>query len=218
MTSWLAAGGPWTYLGLFALSASESSAFVGLVVPGETFLLLAGALASQDRLNLSWVLAATISGAVVGDLVGYAIGRRFGACDPAGRLARRGMCERMARARRVFLRHGGAAVFFGRFVGFLRPVVPFAAGSAGMPLRAFVVFNVAGAVLWGVGTLLAGYFLGTAIAGPLRRGGAAALAALATAWLVVKLARAAQARRADRPSAAPAQESLSRPAREEVKQ
>lgn len=185
----LAAWGPWAYLTLMAVPVGESSALVGLVVPGETFALLGGALAARGDLVLAWVIVAVVVGAGVGDSIGFALGRHFGGCRDHGWLRRVWSCQRMSRVRRFLDHHGGWTIFLGRFVGFARPLAPFAAGAAGMRYRLFLFSNVAGAAVWGTATVLAGYFLGPAVERSLRVGRLGLAAAIALAVLGVVMWR-----------------------------
>lgn len=171
MSGFLASAGALAYLGLFGIAAGESSAFLGLALPGEAFVLVAGALAARGSLSLHWLLPSVIGGAILGDSIGYALGRHFGGCRDHGWLGKVWTCDRMARVRLFFDRRGGATVFLGRFIGFLRPLAPFGAGAVRMPYRPFLAYNVAGAVVWGTGTVLAGYFLGTPVEHLLRSTG-----------------------------------------------
>lgn len=153
--------GHWAYLAIFLAAFLESSAFMGLIVPGESVVVIAGLLASHGTLDLGdclWVIAL---GAVLGDTTGYSLGKFVG----------RGYFERHQRLlllkekhiRKVegyFRRHGGKTVFFGRFVGLLRAMAPFVAGMSKMPYRSFALYNVAGGVLWSVSFTLLGYFFG----------------------------------------------------------
>jgi len=137
--------GHWGYLLIFLFAFLESSAFMGLAVPGETVVVLAGFLSSQGYLELGdclWVIAL---GAILGDSVGYSLGKLIG----------RGYIERhkrllflklkhLQRVDGYFQRHGGKTIFFGRFIGFLRAMAPFAAGMSRMPYGRFVIYNVAG--------------------------------------------------------------------------
>lgn len=189
MSGALAAWGPWAYLALMAVSAGESSALVGLVVPGETFALLAGALSARGDLVLAWVIVAVVVGAGAGDSIGYALGRHFGGCRDHGWMRRVWSCQRMSRVRGFLDHHGGWTIFLGRFVGFARPLAPFAAGAAGMRYRLFLFSNVAGAVVWGTATVLAGYFLGPAVERSLRVGGIGLAVAIALAVLGVVMWR-----------------------------
>ena len=154
----LAAAGVWSYFMLFALAAGESSAFLGLAVPGETFVLAAGALASRGLLQWPWLLIAVTAGAVLGDSIGYRLGKRFEGCHDDGWQARLWSCRRMEQARHALDRWGGPSILIGRFIGLLRPLVPFAAGATQMRYRSFLVFNVVGALAWTAVTLALGYY------------------------------------------------------------
>lgn len=179
----------WVYVALFAVTAGESSAFLGMVVPGEAAVLGAGALASQGELSLAPALVAIISGAVIGDSIGYAIGKRFGQARETGVLARVWSCARMMRTRSFLDRHGRKTVFLARFVGFFRALVPFAAGAVRMPYRPFLTYNVAGAVVWGSATLLAGYLAGDAAIRMFQSASVYLLAGVAAAGAVAYVVR-----------------------------
>jgi len=153
--------GHWGYLIIFVAAFFESSAFMGLLMPGESVVVLSGFLASQGYLEIGDLLWVVSLGAVLGDSVGYGLGKAIG----------RGYFERHKRLlflkekhlRRVdayFQQHGGKTVFFGRFVGFLRAMAPFAAGMSRMPYRRFFIYNVTGGILWSVSFTLLGYFFG----------------------------------------------------------
>jgi membrane protein DedA with SNARE-associated domain len=152
---------PWAYVVLALAAAAEAAAFVGVVVPGETAMLLGGFLAFQGRVSLGWMMAAGAAGAVVGDSVGYAIGRRLGEPVKRSRLGRRVGRQRWARAEAYLRAKGGRAVFLGRFVGLLRALVPALAGMSRMPYRTFLPWNLAGGVIWAPGFVLLGYLAGS---------------------------------------------------------
>ena len=111
---------PWGYVLIGVLAMLETSAFVGLAVPGETALLVGGFLAYQGRASLAGMMAVAAAGAIVGDSAGYALGFRFGPALRGSRLGRSVGERRWARAESYLARRGGRAVFFGRFVGVLR--------------------------------------------------------------------------------------------------
>jgi membrane-associated protein len=151
--------GPLVLVVVFALPALEASTLLGLVVPGELALVLGGVLAHQGRVPLS---AAGVAGAVAGDSLGYAVGHAVGErllARMPHRLAGRRQVERATALQR---RLGGRAVFVGRFAAALRALVPGLAGIAGMPYRTFLVYNVAGGVLWATGYVLLGFAAGPA--------------------------------------------------------
>ena len=153
--------GHWGYLIIFIAAFLESSAFMGLLVPGESVVVLSGFLASHGYLEIGDLLWVVILGAVLGDSVGYSLGKAIG----------RGYFERHKRLlflkekhlRKVdayFQKHGGKTIFFGRFIGFLRAMAPFAAGMSRMSYRRFFIYNLAGGILWSVTFTLLGYFFG----------------------------------------------------------
>jgi membrane protein DedA with SNARE-associated domain/membrane-associated phospholipid phosphatase len=151
----------WATLAIvFALPLLESSAFVGVVFPGEIAVLLGGVLAFQHRVSLAAVLAAAISGAIIGDTVGYWLGRRYGRRLLEGRLGRLVKREHRRRAERYLAERGGKAVFLGRFTAALRALTPGLAGMARMPYRTFAVYNVAGGVVWASAMVMVGYLAG----------------------------------------------------------
>jgi membrane protein DedA with SNARE-associated domain len=153
--------GHWSYLIIFGAAALECAAFVGLVIPGESLMLAAGFFAQQRLLELDAVIAVGILGAIVGDNIGYQLGCHLGREWLLRHGARFGLRPtRLAKAEAFFARHGAKAVFFGRFVGFARALVPFVAGASRMRYRQFLVYNAIGAVLWTLGCVLLGYFLG----------------------------------------------------------
>ena len=148
------------YLAVFAFPFLEASVFLGFVFPGETALVLGGVLASQGRLHVGVVIALAIVGAISGDAVGYAVGRRFGPGLQSSRLGRL-VGEKRWQASEAFLqRRGGPAVFVGRFTALLRALVPSAAGMAKLPYRTFALWNAVGGSIWAAGFVLAGYAAG----------------------------------------------------------
>lgn len=153
--------GQWGYLIIFLGAMLESAAFVGLVIPGESLVLVAGFLAAQGSLDLDLLIIAVAVGASIGDSLGYEMGRRMGRPALARYGGRFGLNEaRVQSADDFFARHGSQAVFLGRFVGFARALVPFLAGASRMPYRIFLPYNVFGAVLWAAAVALLGYVLG----------------------------------------------------------
>ena len=207
--------GPAAYLVVAALAALEASAFVGLFIPGELALLTGGYIAQQGHANLALMMAVAAAGAIVGDSVGYEIGRHFGPTLQRSRLGRKVGEERWLRAEAYLEAKGGRAVFAGRFVGVLRALVPAVAGATRMPYRRFLVWNAAGALIWAPGTVLAGYAAGSSYrrveryAGPaglvlLGSAVATALVVLAARWIAQhpEQVREAAARQLERPRVA----------------
>ncbi len=155
--------GPWGYVVVFLAAALESSAFLGLLVPGESLVIVSGALASAGLFTLPTLIVVVSAGAVVGDSIGYELGRRLGRPWLLRRGARLGFRrDHIEAVDAFFQRHGGKAVLIGRFIGFLRALAPFVAGSSKMPYGRFLAYNVAGAILWTVACVFLGYFLGAA--------------------------------------------------------
>lgn len=152
---------PWAYVLIGLLAAAEASAFVGLFIPGEVAILLGGVLVSQGRAGLSLMLLAASAGAIIGDSIGYEIGRHFGVRLQTTRIGRRIGETRWIRAQDYVRERGGRAVFFGRFVGVLRALVPAIAGSAGIPYGKFFVFNAAGGIIWACSFVLLGAAAGS---------------------------------------------------------
>lgn len=142
------------------LAFGEAAAFIGLVVPGETALLMGGVLAATGRVSLTAMVVVAMAGAIAGDSVGYEIGRRGGSPLRRSRLGRWVGAERWARAERFVARHGPAAVLLGRWVGVLRALVPALAGMNRMPYRRFLLFNALGGAGWATTVVLAGYLAG----------------------------------------------------------
>ena len=151
---------PWAYVVVFVLATLETAAFVGLAVPGEVGLLVGGFVASEGRASVGVMMALAAVGAMLGDSIGYYVGRRFGSRVRDGRLGRRVGERRWQRAEDALRRHGGRAVFLGRFVGILRALVPALAGASGLRYRRFVVWDTLGAAIWGPGLVWLGYMAG----------------------------------------------------------
>jgi undecaprenyl-diphosphatase len=145
---------------VFALPALESSAFIGFLFPGEIAVLLGGVLAYQHRAPLGWVMAAAIAGAILGDSVGYFVGREWGRTILNGTVGRFIKDEHLDKAERYIGTNGGKAVFFGRFTAALRVLVPGLAGMSGMHYPTFAAYNIAGGTIWAGGFVLAGYAAG----------------------------------------------------------
>ncbi|WP_298803554.1 DedA family protein [uncultured Pseudokineococcus sp.] len=180
------------YLAASGVVFVEAAVFLGFVVPGETAAVLAGAAAALGHVSLPVVLVVVALGATTGDAVGYAVGRRLG---PAV-LDHRWLARRRAaldRAADLLARRGGPAVLLGRWTAFLRAVTPALAGSARMPFRRFLLWDVIGGLLWTGVVVTVGYLAGTSYASAASRlgeGTAAAavlvLVAAVVAWRVVR--------------------------------
>ncbi|MBV8461726.1 MAG: DedA family protein, partial [Acidimicrobiales bacterium] len=137
---------------------SEAALLVGFFIPGETAVVVGGVLAGLGSVNLELMMLVVVVCAIVGDSVGYEVGRHFGPWV----LERRPLRGRDAVRRTMDLleRYGGPAVFLGRFVAFARAIVPGLAGISGLRYRTFLFYNATGGILWGVGYTLLGYVVG----------------------------------------------------------
>lgn len=146
---------------LFALliffAFAEAAVFLGFVLPGETALIIGGMLAAQGVWDLGDFFGAAVTAAIIGDSVGYEIGRLLGDRINASWIGRRVGARRWAVAHHVFTKYGGRAVFFGRAQALLRALVPALAGMHQMPYRKFLPWNAAGGVVWGGGVVVLGY-------------------------------------------------------------
>jgi membrane protein DedA with SNARE-associated domain/membrane-associated phospholipid phosphatase len=150
--------GNWTYLVVGVMAFFETGAFVGLIAPGETFLIFGGVVAGQGTISLVVLIGITWTCAVLGDLASFYAGRRLGRQfllkhGPKVQITE----ERIHTVEAFFDRHGGKAIFLGRFVGLVRAVNPFLAGSSGMPMRRFLPYDVLGAGCWATMLLVLGY-------------------------------------------------------------
>jgi membrane protein DedA with SNARE-associated domain len=175
---------------VFVFPALEASTLLGVFVPGETAILLGGVLAWYGRVSLPAVIAAAALGAVVGDSIGYGVGRRWGTRIVEGRIGRLVGEERWARARRRLNRKGFLTIVVGRFPPIARTLVPVLAGSAGMPYPRFLAGNALGGVVWATASALVGYVAGDAwqrIERVQQIVAVTALAAVAVAVAVLKL-------------------------------
>ena len=153
--------GEWGYLIVFIGAALESAAFMGLLVPGEMLVVAAGFFAAQGLLDLKDLIVLVACGAIIGDSIGYELGRH------ASRdwLLRHGRWTglRAAHFERVdafFAHHGGKAVLIGRFVGLLRALAPFVAGASRMRYPLFLAYNALGGLAWAICFVLLGYLAG----------------------------------------------------------
>jgi membrane protein DedA with SNARE-associated domain len=150
---------------VFLVPALEASAFLGFVFPGELAVILGGVAAWEGRAPLWAVIVAAVVGAIIGDSIGYLIGRRWGERllrGSIGRLpfVRERIDRHLSAAQDYVRRRSGRAVFFGRFTTALRVLVPGMAGMSEVPYGSFLVYNVAGGLLWGTGFAILGFLAG----------------------------------------------------------
>jgi membrane protein DedA with SNARE-associated domain/membrane-associated phospholipid phosphatase len=156
--------GAWTYLLVGFFAFAETGAFVGLVVPGETTMLLGGAVAGQGAIDIYLLIAIAWFAAWVGDTTSFFVGRRLGRDFVLRHGPRVGITqERFEKVEDYFSRHGGKTIFIGRWISLVRALAPFIAGSSGMQYRAFVPFSVLGTGLWASAHILIGYFFSRSV-------------------------------------------------------
>jgi membrane-associated protein len=174
------------YLIIAGLVFGEAAAFIGFVLPGETAVVLGGFLASTGHLDLVALCPIVFVSAVVGDSVGYEVGRILGPRVLRVSLVAR-HSARLERAQRQLRERGGPAVFLGRFTAFFRAVMPGLAGLSRMPYPKFLLWNALGGFGWGVGFCLVGYFAGASydkVAGVVGRGTAIVVGVIVVGALV----------------------------------
>lgn len=157
--------GRWVYAILFLVVFAETGLVVTPLLPGDSLLFAAGAIAATGAMDVRVVMALLIVAAVLGDAVNYAIGHRVGpmifrATDTESRWHRLLNRKHLERAHEFFERYGGKAVVLGRFVPIVRTFVPFVAGAGAMSYRTFAFYNVLGAILWVGICTLGGYAFG----------------------------------------------------------
>lgn len=157
--------GGWLYVIAGFLAFGEAALMIGVVFPGETVLLVAGFAAQQGYIALWPMIAVAVGAAVLGDSVGYEIGRSLGPALRRSRLGRWIGPARWDSADAFLDRHGAKAVLLGRFTAVLRALTPGIAGMARMPyLRTFLPWNIIGGALWGAGCVLLGYGFSASLA------------------------------------------------------
>jgi membrane protein DedA with SNARE-associated domain len=185
--------GLWSYALVGGLAFLETSAFIGLIAPGELAVVLGGVLAGRGQMELPLLVAVVWAAAVAGDVCGFLLGRGLGRPFLVRHGARLGATPaRLDQVDRFFARHGAKAIVIGRFAGIVRAMGPFTAGASGMRPGRFVAADVLGAGLWagtftGLGYLFAGS--AGALLDVLHRAQLAAAIALAAALVVAVVVR-----------------------------
>ncbi|HEY2043849.1 MAG TPA: DedA family protein [Jatrophihabitans sp.] len=155
--------GAWLYLVAALLAFAEAAILIGMVLPGETALLVAGYFCHEKVLDLRIMIPLAIVAAIAGDSVGFEFGRKFG---PGFRRSRLGGWVGEPRWQTVdgFLhRHGGKAVLFGRLTAVLRALVPSMAGMSAMRYRTFLIWNAIGGTLWATACIVLGWAFASAL-------------------------------------------------------
>lgn len=191
------------YIAVFCLVFAEDAIFVGFVIPGETAAVLGGVVASRGEVQLGIMMALVVFAAIIGDSVGYEVGKHLGTRLVKTKALSR-HSEKLENAQEFLRRKGGSAVFLGRFTAFLRAVMPALAGTSRMPYGRFLAYNAGGGVVWGVGFVLLGFLAGNsyeAVAHAVGQDLAIIIAAVAVAGLIawhLRSRRRRQRRRAAR--------------------
>ena len=153
------------YVGLTAIIFTETGLLFGFFLPGDSLLVTAGLFASQGKLDVYQLGALLTVAAIVGDSVGYAIGKATGPrifSKPDSLLFNR---KHLIRAQDFYAKHGGKTIIIARFMPIVRTFAPVVAGVGQMDYRRFITYNVVGGFLWVWSMLFTGYFLGRYIPG-----------------------------------------------------
>lgn len=154
--------GPYALLGVAFIVFAETGLLVGFLLPGDTLLISAGVLTVTDTfgVNIFWVCAAIALAAFIGGEVGYFIGHKFGPSifekNESGFFSK----KNVERTNSFFIRYGGLAVIIARFVPVVRTFAPVAAGVGKMNSKQYTLYNLIGAIIWGAGLTLLGYWVG----------------------------------------------------------
>jgi membrane-associated protein len=184
---WLSGlSGPVVYAVVITLVFAEDALFFGFVLPAETSVIIAGFLAHQGKVSITWLVPAVVAAAIAGDSVGYEVGRHLGPRVLNSAPLRR-HASRVEAAQDLIRRRGPVAVFLGRFVAFFRAVMPALAGFSRMKYSRFLLFNALGGIVWGTAFTLLGYFAGAAyvrVEGQIGRGIDFVVAAIVAAALI----------------------------------
>jgi membrane-associated protein len=148
------------YFGLFAIVFAETGLLIGFFLPGDSLLFTAGILAGQGHLNIYYILIIMTAAAIIGDSVGYTIGRRLGPRVFTKENSLLFNKSHIAKAQAYFDKYGAMTIVIARFVPIIRTFVPTLAGVGRMPYPKFLFFNVTGGVFWIFSVTLLGYYLG----------------------------------------------------------
>ena len=151
------------YVVLTAIVFTETGLLIGFFLPGDSLLITAGLVAATGALNIWWLNVALCAAAIVGDSVGYAIGRRLGPALFTREKSRLFNPKHVERTRVFYERYGAKTIVIARFVPIVRTFAPVVAGVGMMNYRRFLTYNVVGGVGWVLSMTWAGYLLGRAI-------------------------------------------------------
>ncbi|MBI3671437.1 DedA family protein [Candidatus Azambacteria bacterium] len=156
-----------SYWVIFSVSLLEAVVFIGILIPGTTLLMIVGFLIYQNYIDPFDSAFLALLGAVLGDLVSFLLGiyaiKKYELKKLANIDKVLDKKNYLGYGEKFFKKHGGKSVFFGRFVGMVRPFIPFIAGTSGMPFVKFMYFNIAGAILWVLVYISVGYLFGGSV-------------------------------------------------------
>jgi membrane-associated protein len=147
------------YVGLFIVVFAESGFFLAPFLPGDSLLFSAGILAAEGYFSLYILIPIFVLAAIFGDSFGYWFGKRFGKKMFEGNIPYLNV-EHLEKTRLFYEKHGAFSITIARFVPIVRTFTPIFAGAAEMHYRTFITYNILGAILWGAGVTLLGFFLG----------------------------------------------------------
>lgn len=151
------------YFGIFSIIFAETGLLIGFFLPGDSLLFTAGFLASQNIFNIKVLVLITFFAAVIGDSVGYSIGKRYGR-----RLFHKKESfwfhpDHLQKAENFYEKHGKKTIVIARFVPVIRTFAPIVAGIGRMEYRSFLFYNVIGGIIWAVMLPILGFFFGSLI-------------------------------------------------------
>lgn len=156
----LEAGG---YLGLFGIIFAETGLLIGFFLPGDSLLFTAGILAAQGFFNIYILIAVMLASAIIGDSVGYNIGKKLGPKIFNREESILFHKDHIEKAQQFYAKHGPKTIILARFIPIIRTFAPTLAGVGKMEYRTFLTYNIVGALLWVFSITLLGYFLGLTI-------------------------------------------------------
>lgn len=153
----------YSYIGIFLVIFAETGLLAGFFLPGDSLLITAGIFAAAGKLSLVGVMIAVVLGAIIGNTSGYFIGQKFGPAVFNNQQSKFFKPEYVAEAHAFFEKYGWQAVILARFVPIVRTLIPTMAGVSRMPFGIFTLYNVIGAILWGVVLPAVAYYFGKLI-------------------------------------------------------
>lgn len=151
------------YLGLFGIVFAETGLLLGFFLPGDSLLFTAGILAAEGYLNIYLLLVVLASAAIIGDSVGYTIGRKLGPRIFSKDESLLFNKSHLEKAQKFFDKHGPKTIIIARFVPIVRTFAPTLAGVGKMNYGVFLTYNIVGGLLWVLSITVLGYYLGLKI-------------------------------------------------------